>query len=672
MALMGDPATLDVSVVVVVYNIPREAERTLYSLSAAYQQHIGADAYEIIVVDNGSEPPFDPGVFEGLDGHFRLIRIDDAPPSPARAVNVGLAAARGGVIGVMIDGARLVTPGLLHFARHGVRLYERAVVATLGWHLGFDTNQRLAMDAGYDKAREDGLLASIDWPNDGYRLFEISALDGSSINGWLSLNGESNALFLSRAMWDLLGGVDERFDAPGGGLVNLDVFRRAVETPKARLVVLLGEASFHQTHGGIATNAAVDAFPAMFERWRRQYEQIRKQPWVTPVSRAPRTLLGHLPRAALAHFLQAATTPVPSILGSTEPPLGPSFDGTPWSVTGRDRPADPVVAKLADLAEAEFRAGRYAAAAAVGRLARAYAPDERAPQRLLAHVSQWSSGLALSAAEVVATHMARAEAYRLMGRFDDAAAEYRAALALDPDLRDACLGLARLRMPGGDYYTWLERLHRTLRPQHYVEIGVDQGATLRLAAPPTRAFGVDPEPTVAFPLRAETHVFAEPSDTFFAERRLDAWLSGRPVAMAFIDGLHHFEQCLKDVMHLEPYCAPTSVVLIHDTVPLDETTQRRKRQTFFWTGDVWKAILALRRYRPDLDIFTIATPPTGLTVVTGLDPSSRVLAEVYDEAVATFIDTDFAAVEARLPDVLGVVPNDWPSVAERLRKSGVL
>ena len=100
---------------------------------------------------------------------------------------------------------------------------------------GFDTSQRLAMDAGYDQQREGALLASIDWPNDGDRLFEIAALDGPSINGWLSLNGESNALFLPRRMWDTLGGVEERFDAPGGGFLNLDTFRRAVEMPEAQL-----------------------------------------------------------------------------------------------------------------------------------------------------------------------------------------------------------------------------------------------------------------------------------------------------------------------------------------------------------------------------------------------------------------------------------------------------
>jgi GT2 family glycosyltransferase len=69
-----------VSVIVVVYNMAREAPRTLYSLSAAYQRHFAADDYEVIVVDNGSTPPFDPDVLAQLEGNFRLIRMEQARP----------------------------------------------------------------------------------------------------------------------------------------------------------------------------------------------------------------------------------------------------------------------------------------------------------------------------------------------------------------------------------------------------------------------------------------------------------------------------------------------------------------------------------------------------------------------------------------------------------------
>src|SRR5664279_1872079 len=162
------PRKPDLSVVVVVHNMAREAPRTLHSLSASYQRHIETEDYEVIVVDNGSAPPLNLAVLDGLAGNFRIIRMDPPHPSPVSAVNRGLAEARGNIIGVMIDGARMVTPGLLHFARNGSRLYDRAVVAALTWHLGFDI-QGFAIEAGYDKDREDKLLAAIEWPANGYR-----------------------------------------------------------------------------------------------------------------------------------------------------------------------------------------------------------------------------------------------------------------------------------------------------------------------------------------------------------------------------------------------------------------------------------------------------------------------------------------------------------------------
>jgi hypothetical protein len=103
------------------------------------------------------------------------------------------------------------------------------------------------------------LLASIDWPQDGYRLFEIATVDESSVDGWLQPIAEANALFMPRKSWDQLGGMDERFDASGGGLVNLDMYSRAMELPDAQLVLLLGEGTFHQMHGGIATNVSPEA-----------------------------------------------------------------------------------------------------------------------------------------------------------------------------------------------------------------------------------------------------------------------------------------------------------------------------------------------------------------------------------------------------------------------------
>jgi Methyltransferase domain/Glycosyl transferase family 2 len=433
----------DVSVVVVIYNIPREAPRTLLSLSAAYQRHIHPDDYEVIVVDNGSTPPLDPKMLEALPGNFRLIRIDPAPPSPAHAVNRGIAEAKGEIIGIMIDGARIVTPGLVHFARDGARLYSQPVVATLGWYLGYDF-QNWAMQAGYDKTREDALLAKIGWPQDGYRLFEIATLDESSIDGWLLPISESNALFLTRAMWTALDGVDERFDAPGGGLLNLDTFRRAVELPGAELVTLLGEATFHQLHGGIATNSPVERYGEKAVPWHLQYQAIRGQPWNWPRRRNPPTFLGTLPRPALTRFVRAAIDPVWRMPRSPEPPLGHDFDRALWSLGPTKRPIDPAVAALVDLAQSEFRAGRHETAAGVARLARERAPDEPEPQRILALVGAWLPIEGPPAERRAAYHFILGKAFHLLGEKHRAAEEYRTALTFDHNFAQAHAALAKL------------------------------------------------------------------------------------------------------------------------------------------------------------------------------------------------------------------------------------
>ena len=433
--------------VVVVYNMTREAPRTLHSLSADYQRHIDADDYEVIVVDNGSNPPFDARVIEGLSGNFRLIRINDASPSPAPAINRGLAEARGEVIGVMIDGARIATPGLLHFARHGARLYDRAVVATLGWYLGYDL-QSWAMRAGYDQAREDALLASISWPQDGYRLFEIATMDESSLDGWLAPIGETNSLFLRRKVWDMLGGVEERFDTPGGGCVNLDTYRRAGDLPDAALVILLGEGTFHQLHGGTATNAPVESFPGLLAQWSKQYEVIRGCQYAYPNFGNPPTYLGTLPRPALARFVRAAIHPVSAY--GRKPPLGPHFDRELWSLNLAAQPADPTIAALVDLARYEFRAHRYESAAAVSRLIRERAPDEPEPQRLLSLIGSWHSIDGPPPDRRAHYHCALGEAYRLLDDSAAAASEYQKALTFEPDLPQAHKGLAMLRMAVSD------------------------------------------------------------------------------------------------------------------------------------------------------------------------------------------------------------------------------
>src|SRR5262245_12354165 len=279
------------SVVVVVYDMEREAPRTLSSLSVPYQTGISANDYEVIVMDNGSPRPLGDAVVRACGPHFTYHYVQDAPRSPAAAINRGVALSRGGIVGIFVDGARIASPGLLSSALQGFRLYDDPIVATLGLHLGPDVQQKSVAN-GYDRAREDELLKSIDWPSDGYRLFEIATIAPSSYRGYFATPSESNALFLRRSTFDALGGFDTRFDLPGGGLLNLAFFISALEREASPLVMLLGEGTFHQFHGGASTGPASVAQDA-FAEWAEQYRRIRGKPWQHP-SKAM-TFLGRLP-----------------------------------------------------------------------------------------------------------------------------------------------------------------------------------------------------------------------------------------------------------------------------------------------------------------------------------------------------------------------------------------
>jgi len=646
------------SVVVVVYNMAREAPRTLYSLSAAYQKDIAADDYEVIVVDNGSSPPFDASVLNELEGDFRVIRIDPAPKSPAHALNVGLAAARGDIIGLMIDGARMVTPGLLHFARAGVGLYPSAVVATLGWYLGLD-QQRWALEGGYNKDREDQLLDSVNWRENGYGLFDISAPDETTVDGWFGAICESNAIFLSRENWTVLGGVDERFDVPGGGFVNLDLIIRAYELPGSVLVILLGEGTFHQLHGGIATNASHRDITGAVEIWRAQYEALRGRSWAPP-AKAERTYLGALPQSAAKHFARALVEPV-----VPNPPLGASFDRELWTLSPTPDPDDPTIAALVDLARTELRGRQFSAAAAVARLARTLAPDEPSIQAIIQATCPWLSGAgdpnSFGPIRRTYYYVALGRAYAILGRVDEALASYEAALLINDDLPHVCAEMARLRMPGDHYSDWLDRLHADLTPRLYLEIGIAIADSFARARPPTVAIGVDPAPRPASALQTESHIFAETSDVFFSKERLNSLCPGQSVDFAFIDGLHVFAQSLRDFINVEAHCHPNAVIAIHDTIPFDELTQRPDRQRSFYTGDVWKLVVCLRHYRPDLKIVTIPTAPSGLTLIGNLDPNSRVLKDNLDEAIEKYERHEYQDFQENMASILNIVPNDWSS-----------
>ncbi len=264
----------------------------------------------------------------------------------------------------------------------------------------------------------------------------------------------------------------------------------------------------------------------------------------------------------------------------------------------------------------------------------------------------------------------------LMARGERTRAEavLRQALAQEPNLPRVHVALAGLRWPGPNYLHWLAWLHEALKPRLYLEIGVEKGVSLGLAQSPTQAIGVDPEP-LGNPLdhcTVATQLYRQTSAAFLRAPPADCHLHTAGFDLAFVDGDHHFESVLDDFIQLERWAAPGALVVLHDTLPLTALTAAQDRRSGFYTGDGWKIVPCLRALRPQLHLVTLPVAPTGLTLVAGLDPQSRVLNERRQHIVDTYARLDATQVVQR-PDnaarPLGVNEPAW--VRRWLHQAGV-
>lgn len=201
----------------------------------------------------------------------------------------------------------------------------------------------------------------------------------------------------------------------------------------------------------------------------------------------------------------------------------------------------------------------------------------------------------------------------------------------------------------GDYYiSVLKRLSQIRAVKRYLEIGVCTGESFAQIVA-ERAVGVDPGFRLSHNVAAgktEVRLFQMPSDAFFAEVDVTEVLGG-PLDFAFLDGMHQFEYLLRDFYNTERVASPRGLIALHDCLPLAEPmllrdsqeAVRLSRETPYngwWTGDVWKVVAILAKYRPDLRIVCVDAPPTGLVFVSNLDPGSDSLRRDYCRIVDEF------------------------------------
>ena len=160
------------------------------------------------------------------------------------------------------------------------------------------------------------------------------------------------------------------------------------------------------------------------------------------------------------------------------------------------------------------------------------------------------------------------------------------------------------------------------RGVYYLEIGVFHGQSLFSVCAKYK-FGIDPKIFLSpNPLKdyikkilaryRGIRLFEMTSDHFFETR--SGLLIKHGIDVAFIDGLHTYEQSLRDVLHCLDFLDEQGFIVMHDCNPMNRDAAVVAPSKEFvaighpdgnnvkWCGDVWKTIVNLRSTRTDLDI----------------------------------------------------------------------
>jgi hypothetical protein len=211
----------------------------------------------------------------------------------------------------------------------------------------------------------------------------------------------------------------------------------------------------------------------------------------------------------------------------------------------------------------------------------------------------------------------------------------------------------------------LSSIHAELQPATFVEIGMAGGDAL-MRDGQAAAIEINPEIDVEEPSSPHVKLFKKTGDAFFREHSLRQELDGRPVDLALM-GLRLFEQALRNFIRLEKCCTPSSVILVQGCYPAGaDTTGRERKDTPLWSGDVWKLIVCLKKYRPELTIHTIDVPPSGLGLITGLNPESDVLSQNMEAIYKEFILMPFDSIAGGKVNALNRIDGHPEAIREVL------
>ena len=122
--------------------------------------------------------------------------------------------------------------------------------------------------------------------------------------------------------------------------------------------------------------------------------------------------------------------------------------------------------------------------------------------------------------------------------------------------------------------------------KNYLEIGCDKDQSFSKIKIKNKT-GVDP---------VSGGTIRDTSDNFFKTNK-------DKFDIIFIDGLHHYEQVIKDIYNSLDILNNNGHILVHDCLPRTIAHQAIPRYRGSWNGDVWKSIVELRT-KNNLEVFT--------------------------------------------------------------------
>ena len=211
----------------------------------------------------------------------------------------------------------------------------------------------------------------------------------------------------------------------------------------------------------------------------------------------------------------------------------------------------------------------------------------------------------------------------------------------------------------------IQKLIDKVGGKSYLEIGIRRGETIA-SVEAWRKIGVDPAPQLQNISGSglskrfdQITVHAKTSDEYFqrCHEKFD---------VVFIDGLHVYEQAIKDILNSLNHLRHDGYIVVHDCNPMTENAATREWHAGVWNGDVWKAIYDIKTNYPELN-YVVLDEDFGLGIIWKDGENDRIYAPDFKQNI---VGLNYSYLENNRLALLNL--KDAKYFAEKIAKKSLL